>query len=647
MLLIFCIMKNIFIDIETYSSIDITEYGAYKYIESPDFEILLISYAFDFGEVKTIDLAQKDNIPNEFIEALHDCKYIKHAHNAVFERIALKKIGLEVPIQQWRCTASKAAYCGLPFSLDEISKILNLTNKKLETGKLLIKYFSQPDKGVRHYPIDDLTRWEMYKEYNRYDVLAEREIYQKLSQYSIPDKENDIYYYDQKINDRGICIDTELVKGAININTKYTESIKKEFYARNIGGIKNINSVQQLKKYFKLKYNILIDSFEKSNLDSIYNKIKDYPEAVYVLDIRNKFSKTSIKKYNKILGCALTDNRIRGMFQYYGTRTGRWVGKIVQLQNLPKNSIPYITDIRKLVRENDIEALTMVFDNIPDILSQLLRTAFISPKNTIFSVADFSAIEARVISWIAEEQWRLNVFKEDGKIYESTGEKMFGVPKELITKGSVLRDKAKISELALGYGGGIGALKRMGGEKMGLSDLEMRNLVDKWRLANPRIVHLWSEIDNGVRNVIKNKTPLSCANKKLLIQYENEYLTIQLPSQRKLFYRNARIENNTIIYEGIQDSRQWGKIETYGGKLTENIVSGIARDVFAETMINLEKNNFPIVCHIHDEFISEIPDTNAKELNAKMIQIMQTPPKWASNLPLNAEGYITSFYVKK
>src|SRR5574344_852468 len=435
--------RELFIDIETYSSVDITSCGAYKYIQSPDFEILICGYAFGDEDVKIIDLASGEKLPIEFITALHDPKCLKVAHNAVFERRSFERIGIHTDISEWYCTAVKAADCELPLSLDAVSKRLDLVDKKLSTGKALIKYFSCPCKATkinggrtRNMPWHAPDKWAMYKEYNVYDVLAEREIYRKLEKYEIPDIERQLYVVDQRINDRGIMIDRELAE------------------ARRITGLENPNSPIQIRKWIARVTGVVIDSLAKDVISDVIEQTKAFPQVTEVLEIYKKLSKTSVKKYYAMINCSTPDNRVRGTFQFYGAnRTGRWAGRLLQLQNLSKNHFANIDTPRDLIRARDWETVDMLYGDVSDVLSQLVRTALIAPKGYIYSVADFSAIEARVISWLANEHWRMEVFRGDGKIYEATGSKMFGVPISAITKGSVLRDKSKISELALGYGG--------------------------------------------------------------------------------------------------------------------------------------------------------------------------------------------------
>lgn len=655
--------KHLFIDVETYSSIDISKSGAYKYISSPDFEILIIGYALDNGPVNIVDLAQGQEIPEEFEEALLDSSCIKVAHNAVFERLSFKRIGYNVPPEQWHCTSVKAAYCGLPLSLGDVSKVLNLTDKKLDTGKALIKYFSCPCKATkinglrtRNYPWHAPEKWEMYKEYNMFDVLAEREIFLRLEKHVIPDIERQMYALDQHINDRGILVDTKLAESAIAVDTEYTDLLIQR--AQSLTGLENPNSPVQIRKWIEEQTGVSVPSLSKEIMADLLKDFADYPQVIELLNIRKKLSKTSIKKYYAMLNCAMGDNRVRGTFQFYGAnRTGRWAGRLLQLQNLSKNHISNIEVPRELIRARDWETVEMLYDDVADILSQLVRTALIAPAGKVFSVADFSAIEARVISWLANEEWRMEVFRGDGKIYEATGAKMFGVPIESITKGSVLRDKSKISELALGYEGSLGALKRMGGERMGLSDVEMMSLVRRWRDANPAIVRLWKEIDEASKRAVRLRTPVSCTCRNIIFDCDGEFMTIQLPSGRKLYYYGPRFKDKKIgksttpskvlCYQGVvQETKQWGEIDTYGGKLTENIVQAISRDLLGFSMLQLDSEGFPPVCHIHDECLVEVPEKHARDYYEDMARIMGTPPEWASDLPLRADGYVTPFYLK-
>ena len=655
--------KNLFIDVETYSSVDIKESGAYKYIESPDFEILIIGYALDDGPVKIVDLAQGEEMPEEFEEALLDPDCVKVAHNAVFERLSFKHIGYNVPAEQWYCTSVKAAYCGLPLSLDGVSKALNLTDKKLDTGKALIKYFSCPCKATRvngmrtrNYPEHAPEKWEMYKEYNKYDVLAEREIFKRLEAYIIPDIERKMYALDQNINDRGILVDMELAESAIAVDNTYTSILTQ--HAQQLTGLENPNSPVQIRQWIEKTTGCVVMSLSKETMPDLMKEFADYPDVIELLNIRKKLSKTSIKKYYAMLNCAMKDHRVRGTFQFYGAnRTGRWAGRLLQLQNLSKNHISHIEVPREMIRARDWESVEMMYDDVADILSQLVRTALIASPGKVFSVADFSAIEARVISWLANEKWRMDVFRGDGKIYEATGAKMFNVPISAITKGSVLRDKSKISELALGYEGSLGALKRMGGERMGLSNTEMMSLVRKWRMANPAIVDMWKEIDEASKEAVRYQRPVSCTCRNIIFDCNGEFMTIQLPSGRKLFYYGPKFKDKKIgcsmmptrvlCYQGVvQETKQWGEIDTYGGKLTENIVQAIARDLLGDAMLRMQDEGYEIVASVHDEVIVEVPEINAKDHYNRLVEIMSTPPQWAEDLPLNADGGVMMFYQK-
>ena len=642
---------------------DIEKCGAYKYIASPDFEILIIGYAIDDGDVKIIDRVCGEPIPDEFLEAFNDLHTLKVAHNAVFERVSFMRIGMRRPIKEWFCTAVKAGYCGLPLSLDGVSKALDLTDKKLGTGKLLIKYFSCPCASTkvnggrtRNYPEHAPKKWEMYKEYNKYDVLAEREIYKKLQDYSMPIFEERMYELDQRINDKGVLIDKELAESAIYISEKYKDQLTAR--AKKLTGLDNPNSVSQIRKWIEDETGDTCSSLNKDVIPELLNRYKDNKNVIEMLKIRQKLSKTSVKKYTAMINCAMEqDHRVRGTFQFYGaSRTGRWAGRLLQLQNMSKNHEEDIDILRELVKYRDIDTLEMIYDDISDILSQLVRTAIIAPEGFVFSVADFSAIEARVISWLANEEWRLDVFRGDGKIYEATGSKMFGVPISSITKGSELRAKSKIAELALGYEGGVGAMVRMGGDKMGLTEASMKDIIRRWRFSNPKIVNMWGELDEAVRESVRYHRSVKATCRNLLIKCNDDFLTIQLPSGRSLFYRQPTfrekkmpngMSKNCVCYKGvIQETKQWGYIDTYGGRITENVTQAIARDLLCNSMYNLYINGYLPVAHIHDEVIIEVEEKKAKENYDRIVEIMSKPPRWAHDLPLRADGYTTPFYKK-
>lgn len=650
--------KELFIDIETYSETDIAECGAYKYLEDPSMEILILSYALDNGPVKVVDLLSGEDYPEEFTEAFYDEGTLIWAHNAVFERKAFERSGMKTDLKRWRCSSVKASYCGLPMSLDKVSKALDLTDKKLDTGKMLIKYFSCPCKPTkinggrtRNYPEHAPEKWEKYKEYNKYDVLAEREIVRMLEKYEIPEMEQMMYVMDQEINDRGILIDLVMAENAIYIDADYKDKLIDRI--KSLTGIDNPNSTAQMKAWLEKKTGKKVPSLNKDVMPELLESAEG--DVLEVLSLRNRLAKTSIKKYQAMLNCAsATDHRARGLFQFYGAgRTGRWAGRLIQLQNLPQNHINDLELARSIVAEGeDADLMEMLYDNVPSVLSQLIRTAFIAPEGKTFAVADFSAIEARVISWYACEEWRLEVFRTHGKIYEASAAMMFGVPIEMVKKGSDLRAKGKVAELALGYEGSLGALKRMGGERMGLSDSEMTAIVKKWRASNPNIVALWRDVEACAKKAVKLQgRTFKDRTGRLEFFCDGFALTIKLPSNRQLFYHRPRICNGPkgegLHYYGVnQETKQWGLIDTYGGKLTENIVQAFARDLLAYAMYKLTRYGFDIVMHVHDENIAEVPAGDADVMLEQMCEIMGEEVPWAEGLPLRADGYTTPFYKK-
>jgi len=651
--------RQLHIDIETYSSIDIMTAGAYKYCESIDFEILMIAYAFDDEPIRMIDLALGDEIPQEFLDALLDPSIEKHAHNANFERNAFRAIGYDVPIEQWYCSAVKAAYCGLPLSLAMVSEALKLEEKgKLSTGKALIRYFSMPIKPTkangmreRNFPEHDMEKWEEFKLYCINDVEAEREIGKRLEAYAIPDFERINYILDQQINDRGILVDIDMAKNAYHIDELHSELMTKQLI--ELTGLDNPNSPAQLKQWLSLAMGKEITTLAKEAMNTLVEEAES--EAVKeVLSLRKKSSKSSTKKYVAMLNCACNDDRVRGLFQFYGAnRTGRWAGRLVQLQNLPQNHIKDLEQARSLIASGDYELAAMFYDDISNVLSQLIRTTFIAKKECTFAVADFSAIEARVIAWLANEKWRLDVFETHGKIYEASASMMFNVPIESVTKGSELRDKGKISELALGYQGALGALRQMGGEKMGLTDMEMDRIVKLWRKKNPSIVKLWYEVNEAAIRAVKTRKPVILTKfRNLKFYFDGDALTIELPSGRKLFYQQATTTTNrfgqeSVKYKGLdQMTKKWWWIDSYGGKFVENIVQAIARDLLAYSMQQLDKAGFSIVMHVHDEVVAEVDKSKGEELLEQMCDIMGAEVPWALGLPLKADGYITDFYKK-
>lgn len=656
------------IDIETYSSVDIMTAGAYKYCESIDFEILILCYAFDDEPIQTIDLLQGEEIPQEFLDALVNPEIEKHAHNANFERNCFRAIGYDVPINQWFCSAIKAGYCGLPLSLGAITEALNLEGDgKLTTGKALIRFFSCPikptkknDQRVRNFPEHDPEKWEEYKRYCKYDVKAERKIGEILKDYSITDFERKNYILDQEINDRGILIDVDFAVNAYDLDQINSQILGEEM--KKLTGLDNPNSPKQLKDWLSAKMQKEVTSLAKGEIPTLIEQAG--PGVVSdVLNLRSRASKTSIKKYVAMQNCVCYDGRAHGLFQFYGAnRTGRWAGRLIQLQNLPQNHLAELEKVREVFRDGNYDDVSMLYPDVSSTLSQLIRTAFIAKPGHTFAVADFRAIEARVIAWLANETWRMDVFRSHGKIYEASASQMFGVPIEKIDKtteeGSALRNKGKVAELALGYQGALGALKQMGGEAMGLSDTEMETIVKKWREKSPMIVRLWKSVEGYALRALRNphKKYILELFKGLEFYYDGISLTIKLPSGRKLFYNNPRIKPNkwgrdAIQYKGThQMTKKWWWIDSYGGKITENIVQAIARDLLAYSMLRLNEEGFNIVMHVHDEAVAEIPDDGnifkkKNELN-RMCKIMGETVPWAKTLPLVADGYITPFYKK-
>ena len=651
--------QKLHIDVETYSSIDIRKAGAYKYTQSIDFEILMVAFAFDHEPIELIDLAQGEQLPERFLQALANPQVEKHAHNANFERNAFKAIGYDIPINQWHCSAIKAGYCGLPLSLEMASIALKLEEKgKLSTGKALIRYFCIPIKPTkingrrkRNFPKHDLEKWEEFKLYCIGDVEAEREIGRRLKGYSLPIFERKNYILDQEINDRGIKIDVEMAQNAYDIDQQNSEVLKKQLI--ELTGLENPNSPAQLKSWLSKAMGKEIKSLAKGEIPTLIEEAES--ETVKkVLKLRTKASKTSIKKYIAMQNCVCYDGRAHGLFQFYGAnRTGRWAGRLIQLQNLPQNHLKDLDQARQAFASGDYDLVTMLYENVSSTLSQLIRTAFVAKEGHTFVVADFSAIEARVIAWLAGESWRLDVFNSHGKIYEASASMMFGIPIEQITKGSDLRQKGKVAELALGYQGSVGALVQMGGEDMGLSEPEMKEIVRKWRDANPAIVRLWKQVEGfAIRAVKTRKKVVLPVYKNLTFDYDGNVLTIELPSGRKLFYQSPTITTNkwhkpSLKYKGVnQTTKKWWWIDSYGGKFVENIVQAIARDLLAAAMLKLNWEGYKIVMHVHDEAVCETPLENAEKDLEKMCDIMGTEIPWAKDLPLAADGYITPYYKK-
>lgn len=649
------------IDIETYSSVDLLKSGVYKYAEAEDFQIMLFAYAIDNAPVEIIDLTVDPILPEWLLSMLYDPRVEKWAYNAAFERTCINaKLGKslngeKLPIEQWHCTMAKASMLGLPLSLDAASKVLHLNEEKSAIGKALIKYFSVPCKPtksngerLRNLPHHSPEKWGQFKDYCKQDVVVEREIRNKLEFFTIDSTERKLWYLDQKINAAGVLTDPEFIKNVIEIDSAHTDKLINE--SIQLTGLYNPNSAAQLKKWLSAAIDTDVTSLTKEEVPELL-KATGCKNVTRVLKIRQEMAKTSIKKYQAMLNGMCTDNRIRGLLQYYGAnRTGRWAGRLVQVQNLPKNDLKDLDLARQLVRKGEEpEYLQMLYKNVPNLLSQLVRTAFTAPQGKCFIVTDFSAIEARVIAWLAGEKWRLEVFNTHGKIYEASAAQMFNLPLDKIDKE--LRQKGKVAELALGYKGGANALIKMGALKMGLKEEELPKIVNLWRAANKKIVSYWSTIEDAALNCVIEGT--SCTlNHRIKIFVERNILFIQLPSGRKLSYLRPKIKINNfgkqaLTYEGMnQTTKHWGVQDTYGGKLVENITQAVARDCLAEAMLRLDQRGYKIVMHVHDEIVIEQDllgkDTHLININSWMKKRVD----WALDLPLNAESYLTDYYKK-
>jgi len=645
-------MRRLSIDIETYSSIDLVKSGVYAYASVPDFEILLFAYAYDDDEVQIIDIASGEQLPREVMTSITDDSVIKSAFNAQFERTCLTAYLKEYlsPVG-WQCTAVQSAMLGLPLSLEGIAQVLSLEEQKMREGKDLIKYFSMPCKETktngnrsRNFPHHAPEKWQIFKNYCKRDVEVERSIRTKLEKYPISQKEQALYILDQLINDRGVLIDKKLVEQAITCDKLNKDDTFEQ--AQQLTGLDNPNSVAQLKVWL-LENGVEAPSLSKKAVADLATESDG--EVEQLLNLRLHLAKTSIKKYEAMERAVCPDGRIRGLLQFYGAnRTGRWAGRLVQVQNLPQNHEIDLTLARDLLKQGCFDELELLFKSVPNLLSELIRTAFIPKPNHRFIVADFSAIETRVIAWLAGEKWRMDVFATHGKIYEASASQMFKVPIEEVTKGSPLRQKGKISELALGYGGSVGALTAMGALEMGVEEGELQPLVNAWRNANPNITRLWWDIDKAAIKAVKDKIPQNIG--KIHIEMKSGILFITLPSGRKLSYIKPRIEINKfgregITYEGIGESKRWSRIDSYGPKLVENITQAIARDLLAEAMIRVAKAGYEIVMHVHDEIIVEVPI--GKGSLEETCELMSIVPSWADGLPLRADGFICDYYKKE
>ena len=647
-------MRELGIDIETYSSNDLKSGGVYKYVEAPDFTILLFAYCVDGGAVTCCDFAQGETLPVDVMQALRDSAVVKTAFNAAFERICISRY-FGWPLMdpaQWRCTMARAARMGLPLSLGQCGEVLHLADGKMKEGAALIRYFSVPNRGKRHLPGDAPDRWEVFKAYNIRDVEVEQAILAKVRRLETPAFDEELYTVDQRINDRGVMIDVQMVTNAARFDEDYKAKLLKE--AQQISGMENPNSPIQIKQYIHKATGLPIQSLNKKDLDDIEKQLKYWKKPRRVLEIRREMGKTSNKKYQAMLECVCQDGRIHGLLQFCGAaRTGRWAGRLVQVQNLPQNHLQDLDYARQLVKAGDLADFELNYSNPTYVLSELIRTAFIAKPGCTFHVCDFSAIEARVIAWLAGENWVLDVFKNGGDIYCATASQMFGVPVEKHGANAELRQKGKIAVLALGYGGSVGALENMGGSRMGLTEREEKEIVQKWRTANPRIVKFWATIEAAAVKAVKTGES-TIVNRGIEVAYRWGMLIITLPSGRAICYPRAKIGteyNDTwrnghevIEYEGLnQTTKKWEDIRTYGGKLTENIVQSVARDILGYVILRAEAAGLHIVFHIHDEIVVEAtPGQTLEDVTA----IFSRPIDWCKDLPLKGAGYTTPYYLK-
>lgn len=662
-------MDHLSIDLETFSSVPIQKAGAQKYIQSTDFEILLFSYSLNGAEPVCCDLAQGESLPQWVMDALLDTHCLKHAYNAPFEWGCLSKfLGRQLPPSQWRCTMFHGLYAGYTAGLDATGRALGLPEdkRKLNTGKYLIRYFCVPcaptkSNGgrTRNCPYHDPERWELFKEYNRQDVITEMEIERRLSAVEIPDFVQKEWETDLIINSRGVAVDMNMVNGALELGSTVRNTLMEE--AVQISGLSNPNSVAQLSTWLESETGEEISGLRKDTVTKMLARDDNTPEVRRMLEIRQELGKTSTKKYDAIEQAVCSDNRVRGLLQFYGAnRTGRWAGRLVQVQNLPRTYTENLELARNLVKERKLDNLKLTYGSVSDTLSQLIRTAFVAAPGNVLIDADFSAIEARVISWLAGEEWRLEVFRTHGKIYEASASQMFGVPIEKIKKGNPeysLRQKGKVAELALGYQGSTGALINMGALDMGIPENDLSDIVSRWREANKRIRDLWYKVDSAAVRVIVQGGSIGVNN--LIFSHEwdanqnTDYLTVTLPSGRKLYYNAPQIGENqwgnpSISYMGMdQTTKKWKRIETYGGKLVENCVQAIARDCLAQAIEHLEAAGLPVVFHIHDEVVIDVkPWADKDTMLNTVVKIMSRPVPWAPGLPLNADGWVGTFFKK-
>ena len=650
-------MKELFIDIETYSDIDLAKCGVYRYVQSINFEILLFAYSIDKGPVHVVNVKEKEPIPEEVLKVLTDNSVKKYAYNAVFERVCLSKhlgypVGMYLSPDGWFCDMIHAATLGLPLSLENVGIVLGLEKQKLSIGKSLIKYFCVPCNPTktngyrtRNLPHHDREKWNEFIEYNKRDVETEIEIHNRLSKFPVLDQEWDNYHLNERINDLGIMIDMDFVNHAIKCDEENQENnIEK---AKMITGVDNPNSPKQLKEWLLEQGMIGVDSLSKADVQRLLKDATGNVEEI--LRLRQDIAKSSVKKYIAMQNVVGKDSRARGLIQFYGAnRTGRFSGRLIQVQNLPQNHLEPLEEARELIRNEDLDAILGRFGAVSTVLSELIRTAFIPKPGHRFIVSDFSAIEARVLAWLSGEEWRLELFKNGGDIYCKSASKMFGVPVEKNGVNKELRQKGKIAELALGYNGGVNALKSFGAVAMGIQESELKPMVDKWRAANPNIVRLWRMLDKVTKYVVTKRTSYECYGLKF--SYERGIMFIELPSGRRLAYCKPRLGVNAfgsecITYEGIGTGKKWERIETFGGKICENIIQAVARDVLVESMMRLHKAGYWITMHIHDEVVLEVQDDVSSV--EEVCRIMAITPNWAKDLPLNADGYECKFYKKE
>ena len=643
-------MDTLAIDIETYSDVSLPDCGVHRYAASEQFEIILFAYSLNDEPTQIIDLASGEKIPDEIMEYLTDDSVIKTAYNAAFERNCINRFfGLSLKPEGWRCTLVQASMLSLPLSLEGVGEALNLDKKKMSEGKDLIRYFCMPCKPTkanggrtRNRPSDAPEKWELFKTYCIRDVDVEKHIRNKLAKFPIPDREQELYCMDQRINDRGIMVDQELIGHAVACDLLYKETVTKKAY--EISGLENPNSVLQLKDWLNEK-GIHLDSLAKAVVEELVENTQG--DVAEMMKLRLAMSKTSVKKYEAMERSVCPDGRVHGLLQFYGAnRTGRWAGRLVQIHNLPQNHMEDLELARSLVKEGRYDLVELLYDSTPDVLSELIRTAFVARPGCRFIVSDFSAIEARVMGYLAGEGWVMEEFRGAGKIYEQTASKMFHIPIGEITKGSPYRARGKVASLACQYGGAEGALISMGALNF-VEEEELKGLVQSWRTANPHIVNYWHEIDGAVKAAVKERKMTKIG--MVTVYYQSGMLKIALPSGRVLSYVRPRMTVNrfgseSVSYEGIGTNRKWTRIESYGAKFCENIVQATARDVLAEAMLRLEKKGYDIVCHIHDEVVLEVPEgtSSVEEVNG----IMAVCPDWCEGLPLKAAGFESPFYKK-